>query len=86
MGSLRNSKAIFYHFAYFISYAWDEGVFNHSFQGVWCDHCYKFSFCHCKINVEQLQMGGSCRKYGTRQFRWRRGKNVVWLFKQQEWP
>jgi hypothetical protein len=22
-------------------------------------------------------MGGSCRKYGTRQFGWRRGNNVV---------
>jgi hypothetical protein len=31
-------------------------------------------------------MGGSCKKYGTRQFIWKGGKNVVWLFKLQEWP
>jgi hypothetical protein len=31
-------------------------------------------------------MGGSCRKDGARQFKWRGGKNVVWLFKQQKWP
>jgi hypothetical protein len=36
-------------------------------------------FCHCKINVQQLQMGGSSRKDGAK--RWRGGKNVVWLFK-----
>jgi len=30
-------------------------------------------------------MGGSCKKDGVRQFRWKGGKNVVWLFKQQEW-
>jgi hypothetical protein len=30
-------------------------------------------------------MGGSCKKDGARQFKWRRGKNVIWLFKQQEW-
>jgi hypothetical protein len=31
-------------------------------------------------------MGGSCRKNGATQCMKRGGKNVVWLFKQQEWP